>query len=75
MSRRVREWLTLLGLLHLTTHEDRLEIDREIELLTGVNCDEAIEKGLIDIQEFKEIVFSILRKRRRLRELESAVLA
>ncbi len=35
LSARVREWLNLLGLHNLTNHEDRLEIDREIERRRG----------------------------------------
>jgi len=46
MSRRVREWLARLNLLSETTHEDRKEIDREIEKRTNLYCDDAIEKGL-----------------------------
>lgn len=64
MSRLVRLWLVNLGLYDETTHEDRLEIDREIEKRTGVNCDEALERGLISINEFLEIVNSILKKKR-----------
>ena len=43
MSIRVREWLRLMGLFGLTSHQDRVEIDREIERRTGVYCDEAID--------------------------------
>ncbi|MEM0494528.1 MAG: hypothetical protein QXU72_04545 [Thermofilum sp.] len=45
MSRLVRLMLQQLGLYELTTHEDRLEIDREIERRTGLSCDEALERG------------------------------
>ena len=69
MSKLVRMWLKWLGLLHLTTHEDRLEIDREIERLTGVDCDTAIERGLITLNEFREIVERVLRRRRRRKRL------
>jgi len=65
MSIRVREWLRLMDLLHLTTHEDRVEIDREIERRTGVYCDDAIDRGLISKREFEEIVHSILKRRKK----------
>ncbi len=65
MSKLVREWLARLGLLSLTTHEDRLEIDREIEIRTGMYCDDAIAMGLISEEEFLEIVEKVLRKRRK----------
>lgn len=72
MSRLVRMWLVNLGLYDVTTHEDRLEIDKEIERRTGVDCDEALERGLISINEFLEIVNSVL-KRKRLRKREYLV--
>lgn len=65
MSRLVRLLLMRLGLYPLTTHEDRVEIDREIELRTGVSCDEAIERGLVSREEFLAIVFEVLRRRKR----------
>ena len=74
MSIRVREWLRLMGLFHLTTHEDRVEIDREIERRTGVYCDDAIDRGLISKREFEEIVHSILkRKKKRIKEAPMVV--
>ena len=62
MSKLVREWLARLGLLHLTTHEDRLEIDREIEIRTGYYCDDAIAMGLISEEEFLEIVQEVIER-------------
>ena len=64
MSILVREWLKQLGLYWQTTHEDRLEIDREIERRTGVDCDTALAQGMISRDEFLSIVYSILRRRR-----------
>lgn len=61
----MREWLRRLGLYELTTHEDRVEIDREIEERTGVSCDEALASGLITEEEFLRIVRSVLGRRRR----------
>jgi len=65
MSKLVREWLARLGLLHLTTHEDRLEIDREIEIRTGYYCDDAIAMGLISEEEFLEIVREVMERKKR----------
>ena len=65
MSRLVRELLRILGLYELTSHEDRLEIDREIERVTGVDCDTAIANKLIPIEEFSEIVKRVLKRRRK----------
>lgn len=65
MSIKVREWLRLMGLFGLTSHEDRVEIDREIERRTGVYCDDAIDKGLISRREFEEMVRSILERRKK----------
>lgn len=65
MSRLVRLLLRELGLYDLTTHEDRLEIDAEIERRTGLSCDEAIESGVISREEFAAIVLEVLRRRRR----------
>ena len=65
MSKLVREWLARLGLLPLTTHEDRLEIDREIEIRTGLYCDDAIAMGLISEEEFIEIVKKVLARKKK----------
>jgi len=67
MSVKVREWLKRMGLLHLTTHADRVAIDKEIESRTGIYCDDAVDKGLISKGEFEKIVRSILdRKKKRI---------
>ncbi|MEM2636749.1 MAG: hypothetical protein QXL15_00195 [Candidatus Korarchaeota archaeon] len=65
MSIKVRELLKALNLLDLTTHEDRVEIDHEIERQTGMPCDEAIENGIITEEEFREIVMKILKQKKR----------
>jgi hypothetical protein len=70
MSRMVRSLLRMMGLYELTDHEDRLEIDREIERRTGVSCDEAIEMGLIGKDEFLSIVQEILRRKKGRKEVE-----
>jgi ATP-dependent protease ClpP protease subunit len=66
----VRLLLREMRLYDMTTHEDRLEIDREIERRTGLSCDEAIEMGLISRDEFLAIVNEILRRRKRGKEVE-----
>jgi len=68
MSQKVREWLILLQLFDQTTHEDRLEIDREIERRTGIYCDDAISRRLISEREFREIVATILNRKKRRRK-------
>lgn len=73
MSIEVRLWLKALGLYGLTTHEDRLEIDREIERRTGIYCDDAIEKRLVSEEEFKEIVDAILRRKRKKKQKEPEI--
>ena len=42
MSVKVKEWLKLLGIE--PTHEERLNIDREIEFVTGLACDEGVSQ-------------------------------
>jgi hypothetical protein len=64
LSQKVREWLMLLQLFDQTTHEDRLEIDREIERRTGINCDDAISRRLISEQKFQEIIATILNRKK-----------
>lgn len=69
MSRKVREWLRLLAIE--TTHEERIEIDCEIEERKGINCDNAIERGLVSKEEFLEIA-RLVKKCRKEKELEIA---
>jgi len=61
MSIKVREWLRRLGIE--TTHEEREEIDREIERRTGRYCDNGV--ALLTEAEFLAIVSSVRRKRRK----------
>jgi len=61
MSIKVREWLRRLGID--TTHEEREEIDREIERRTGRYCDKGVE--LLSEAEFLTIVDSVRRRRRK----------
>lgn len=65
MSYKIREWLKMLKLYEKTTHMDRLEIDREIERRTGLNCDKAVEQRKIDEKTFREIAELILKKKRK----------
>jgi homospermidine synthase len=68
MSVKVREWLRRMDLLHLTNHDDRVAIDREIESWTGIYCDDAIDKRLINENEFKKIVRLILERKKKRKE-------
>ncbi len=61
MSIKVKEWLRRLGID--TTHEEREEIDREIEQRTGQYCDKGVE--LFTEAEFLAIVDLAKRKRRK----------
>jgi len=61
MSIKVKEWLRRLGID--TTHEEREEIDREIERRTGQYCDKGVE--LLTEAEFLAIVDLAKRKRRK----------
>jgi hypothetical protein len=61
MSIKVRERLRRLGIE--TTHEEREEIDREIERRTGRYCDRGVE--LLSEAEFLSIVESIRRRRKK----------
>lgn len=44
MSDRVKERLMLMRVLRLTTHDDRVELDRVIEERTGKYCDEGVSE-------------------------------
>jgi len=66
MSKAVRALLEELDLLHLTTHEDRVEIDREIERRTGEHCDEGVRE--LTKAEFVELVKQVIERRRKKRE-------
>lgn len=61
MSIKVREWLRRLGIE--STHEEREEIDREIERRTGRYCDDGVE--LLKEAEFLSIVESVRRRRKK----------
>jgi len=61
MSIKVREWLRRLGIE--TTHEERQDIDHEIEQRTGRYCDTGVE--LLSEAEFLAIVESVRRRRKR----------
>ena len=61
MSIKIKEWLRRLGID--TTHEEREEIDREIERKTGQYCDKGVE--LLSEAEFLAIVNFVKRKHRK----------
>ena len=71
MSRKVREWLLRLRIT--TTHEERTEIDREIERRKGVHCDDAVEKGMVSEEEFLEIVNLIKKRKKKKKEIAHVV--
>jgi len=61
VSIKVREWLRRLGID--ATHEEREEIDREIERKTGQYCDKGVE--LLSEAEFLAIVDWVRRRRKK----------
>jgi hypothetical protein len=60
MSIKVKEWLKRLGVE--TTHEERVEIDLEIESVTKQSCDEGV--GKLTEQQFLDIVDKVKRRKR-----------
>ncbi len=54
----MKNMLREFNLYELTTHEDREEIDREIEKRTGKDCD--AEAKVLSEEEFKRIVRKVL---------------
>ena len=70
MSQHVRLWLRLIGRLDETNHDDRIEIDRLIEEKVGINCDEALAKNLMSIDEFSKLVDEFLKKKKKIRKEE-----
>jgi shikimate kinase len=64
-----------MQLFHMTTHEDRINIDQEIERRTGVSCDDALNRRLINEKEFRKIVEQILkRKKKKKKEVVPSVI-
>ncbi|MEM4311218.1 MAG: hypothetical protein QXX95_02385 [Nitrososphaerales archaeon] len=63
VSIRVKFRLQRLGLLELTNHEDRVEIDREIERITGLSCDEGV--NMLTDEQFKKIIYDIIKRRKK----------
>ncbi|KXA94124.1 hypothetical protein AKJ37_07965 [candidate division MSBL1 archaeon SCGC-AAA259I09] len=62
MSIVVKNMLRKFNLLDQTTHEDREEIDREIERRTGKYCDEGAKE--LSESEFKRLVRKILARKK-----------
>ncbi len=52
-----------------TTHDQRVEIDREIERRRNMYCDDAVERGLVSEEEFLKIV-SLVKKRKKKKKEE-----
>lgn len=65
MSIRVHERLRRLFIE--TTHEERQEIDREIERRTKVYCDTGIDR--LSDEELRQIVADIWRKKKKAEEI------
>lgn len=65
MSIRVKTRLDRLQLT--TTHENRVEIDREIESRTGLYCDKGIDQ--ISDDELRQIVEAVRAKKKRVVEV------
>ena len=70
MSQHVRAWLIELHMLNQTTHEERVEIDKEIERRTGMNCDDALIKKKITRKDFVDIVNMILKRKKTKKEIK-----
>jgi len=68
MSRVVKELLGQLDLLPQTTHEDRVEIDKEIERVTGKDCDEGVKD--LTQAEFVNLVKRVLERRKKKKKEE-----
>ena len=54
-----------LGLYFQTSHDDRQQIDREIEQRYSMYCDDAIRMGFVKKDEFREIVDMILKRKKK----------
>ena len=61
MSTKVKERLSLLGID--TIHEERVDIDKEIEAYTGRYCDAAV--GSLSDSEFRAIVERVKQRPRK----------
>jgi hypothetical protein len=70
LSIKVKEWLKRLGIE--VSHEERVQIDREIEYLTGLACDVGI--GQLSERQFLDIVDKVRRRKKKGNE-RSQVLA
>lgn len=65
MSIRVKMRLDRLRIF--TTHEDRVDIDKEIERRTGLYCDKGIDR--ISDDELRQIVEAVKAKRKKVVEV------
>ena len=68
MSTKIKEFLALNGIL--TTHEERVEIDREIERRTGKFCDDGFDE--LSHNEMMEIINNIKKKKKKMVEQVAA---
>ena len=65
MSIRVKRRLDLLHLL--TTHAERVDVDKEIERKTGLYCDKGIDQ--ISDDELRRIVEAVRAKKKKVMEV------
>jgi len=70
---KARVMIGQLDLLPQTTHEDRVEIDREVERVTGKNCDEGVKE--LTQAEFVDLVKKVLERRKKKKKEELAAYA
>jgi hypothetical protein len=61
VSIKVKEWLKRLGIE--STHEERVEIDREIELMTGQSCDDGVSK--LTERQFLDIIEKVKSRKKK----------
>lgn len=61
MSIKVKEWLKRLGIE--LSHEERIQIDHEIEFLTGLSCDDGVTQ--LSQRQFLDIVEKVRRRKKK----------
>jgi len=68
MSDNVKLRLQIMKWLHLTDHDDRVELDKIIEDITGKNCDIGVSQ--LSDKEIKEILQGIWARKKKRKPLE-----
>ena len=72
MSRIVKNRLRMMGLLHETDHDERVQLDKLIEEKTGKYCDIGV-LGLTD-REIRELLAEARRRLRRKKPKEAELM-